>query len=191
MMKLEPKILKGEFVRLEPLAEHHREAMRMAANHESHWRWATKRGDGKYFDDWFDDMHRLHETGQAISHAVISNEVVIGHSAYLGITPEFDRVEIGWTWYIPEQRGTRVNPQCKLLLIGNAFKQGAHRVELKTHIKNLHSQNAMAKMGATREGVLRHHVRLWDGSWRDTVYFSVLPDEWPGVEAGLKARLEA
>jgi RimJ/RimL family protein N-acetyltransferase len=62
-------------------------------------------------------------------------------------------------------------------------------VELKTHHKNIHSQNAMAKMGAVREGVLRRHAKTWDGRYRDTVFYSVLRKEWPAVEAGLEARL--
>ncbi len=191
MMKLIPQTMIGAFARLEPLAEHHRDAMRIAANDPGMWALTTKRGDGEYFDQWFDYMRAEHDAGRAISHAVIVDDVVIGHSAYLVITPIFDRVEIGWTWYQSDQRGTKVNPQCKLLLLGNAFASGAHRVELKTHIKNLHSQNAMAKMGGTREGTLRHHVRLWDNSWRDSVFYSVLEDEWPGVKAGLEARLNA
>jgi RimJ/RimL family protein N-acetyltransferase len=114
---------------------------------------------------------------------------VVGHSAYLVITPIFDRVEIGWTWYRKDVRGTRVNPTAKMLLLGHAFACGAERVELKTHHKNLHSQNAMLKMGATKEGTLRHHAKCWDGSFRDTVFFSVLREEWPGVKAGLEERL--
>ena len=190
-MELIPKTLTGAHVRLEPLGEDHREGMRKAANDPDTWKWMSLRGDGEHFNVWFDYLLADQAKGNAISHAVIVDEQIIGHSAYLVITPPFDRVEIGWTWYAKGHRGTRVNPECKLLLLGHAFACGAERVELKTHHKNIHSQNAMAKMGAVREGVLRHHVKMWDGSWRDSVYFSVLRDEWPTVKAGLETRLKA
>ncbi len=191
IMDLKPQTLENAHVRLEPLREAHREAMRAAADDKDTWKWMSLRGDGPHFDFWFDFVLADQAAGHAISHAVIVDGVVIGHSAYLVITPYFDRVEIGWTWYAKNHRGTAVNPACKLLLLGRAFACGAERVELKTHHKNTHSQNAMAKMGAVREGTLRHHAKCWDGSYRDTVYFSVLRAEWPGVKAGLEARLNA
>jgi len=189
MMELIPKTLTGTHVRLEPLTEAHREGMRLAANDPDTWQWMSLRGDGEHFDFWFEYLLGDQKNGNAISHAVIVDEHIIGHSAYLVITPFFDRVEIGWTWYAKPHRGTLVNPECKLLLLSHAFDCGAERVELKTHHKNIHSQNAMAKMGAVREGTLRHHAKCWDGSYRDTVFFSVLREEWPEVKAGLEARL--
>ncbi len=188
-MNLIAKTLIGEFIRLEPLCEAHRKDMRPAANDPDTWKRFIVRGDGKHYNHWFDGMLADQVKGNAISHAVIADGKVIGHSAYLAITPQFDRVEIGSTWYAKEHRGTMVNPECKLLLLGHSFACGAERVELKTHHKNLRSQNAMAKLGAVREGTLRHHAKCWDGSYRDTVFFSVLREEWPGIKAGLEARL--
>jgi len=190
-MDLTSKILSGAHVRLEPLNEGHREGLRVAANDPDTWKWMSLRGDGDHFDFWFDYLLADQAKGNAISHAVMVGDQIIGHSAYLVITPHFDRVEIGWTWYARDHRGTKVNPECKLLLLGHAFDCGAERVELKTHHKNIHSQNAMAKMGAVREGVLRRHAKTWDGNYRDTVFFSVLREEWPAVKAGLEARLSA
>jgi RimJ/RimL family protein N-acetyltransferase len=84
-----------------------------------------------------------------------------------------------------------VNPECKLLLLGHAFDDcGFGRVKIQTDLINLRSQAAIAKLGATREGVLRRHMRRADGTWRDTVVFSVIVDEWPTVRAGLHARLD-
>jgi N-acetyltransferase len=190
-VKLIPKTLTGDIVRLEPLCEAHREAMGVAANDPDIWKWMSLRGDGAYFNFWFDYLLADQAKGNSISHAVMVKGQIIGHSAYLVITPHFDRVEIGWTWYARDHRGTKVNPECKHLLLGHAFDCGAERVELKTHHKNIHSQNAMAKLGAVREGVLRHHAKCWDGSFRDTVFYSVLRKEWPAVKAGLEARLGA
>ncbi len=188
-MKLIAQTLSNTHVTLEPLREEHREAMRLAGDDPDTWKLMSIRGDGKYFDGWFDYVLADQAKANAISHAILVDGKVIGHSAYLVIHPLFQRVEIGWTWYRADQRGTKVNSACKHLLLGHAFACGAERVELKTHHKNLHSQNAMRKMGAKYEGTLRHHAKTWDGSFRDSVFFSVLREEWPVVKAGLEVRL--
>lgn len=103
-----------------------------------------------------------------------------------------ERVHLGWTGYGPRWWGGPVNAECKLLLLGHAFDDcGFGRVKLQTDLRNDRSQAAIARLGATREGVLRRHVRRADGTWRDTVVFSVLRDEWPTVRAGLLARVNA
>jgi N-acetyltransferase len=101
-----------------------------------------------------------------------------------------ERAHIGWTAYGPRWWGTAVNPECKLLLLGHAFDDcGLGRVKIQTDSVNERSQAAIAKLGATREGVLRRHMRRGDGTFRDTVVFSVLRQEWPGVRDGLLRRL--
>lgn len=101
-----------------------------------------------------------------------------------------ERVHLGWTAYGPQWWGTRVNPECKLLLLGHAFDHcGFGRVKIQTDLRNERSQAAIARLGATREGVLRRHQRRADGTFRDTVVFSVLREEWPAVRAGLLRRL--
>lgn len=101
-----------------------------------------------------------------------------------------ERVHLGWTAYGPPWWGTAVNPACKLALLGHAFDDcGFGRVKIQTDLVNLRSQAAIARLGATREGVLRRDLRRADGTWRDTVVFSVLADEWPSVRAGLEQRL--
>jgi RimJ/RimL family protein N-acetyltransferase len=121
---------------------------------------------------------------------------ILGSSSLMDLQPAHRHVEIGCTWYAPQARGSRVNPACKLMMLEHAFTrlfegQGAVRVTLKCDARNLHSQNAIAKLGATREGTLRRHRIRPDGFVRDTVYFSILPDEWPRVREGLLARLAA
>ncbi|WP_417470870.1 GNAT family N-acetyltransferase [Maricaulis sp.] len=192
-MQIDARILENDIVRLEPLTEARREALRPLAAEAELWALTSIRGDGTHFDAWFDLMLAGQARGDQISHLVRrqSDGAVIGHSAYLGITPDHRRLEVGWTWYCAEARGGKVNPACKHLLLGNAFDAGAERVELKTHHRNLRSQNAMLKMGATKEGTLRHHLLCWTGEWRDSVYFSMLRDEWPAARAGLEARLSA
>ena len=118
----------------------------------------------------------------------------LGSTSLMDIQPAHRHVEIGCTWYTPSSRGTLVNPACKLLLLTHAFEQmfdghGAARVTLKCDARNLHSQAAIAKLGAQREGTLRRHRIRPDGFVRDTVYFSILPEEWPAVREGLERRL--
>lgn len=101
-----------------------------------------------------------------------------------------ERTHIGWTAYAPDVWSTSVNPECKLLLMTHAFEDcGFGRVKIQTDLINGRSQAAIAKLGATREGVLRRHMLRADGSRRDTVVFSVIVEEWPAVKAGLEARL--
>jgi RimJ/RimL family protein N-acetyltransferase len=100
-----------------------------------------------------------------------------------------ERVHLGWTAYSPGVWASAVNPACKLLLLGHAFDDcGFGRVKIQTDLDNTRSQAAIARLGATREGVLRRHMRRADGTFRDTVVFSVLRDEWPDVRTRLLAR---
>ena len=100
------------------------------------------------------------------------------------------RLEIGWTVYAPAVWGSAVNPWCKLLLLGYAFEElRMGRVQLKTDIRNERSQQAIARLGARFEGVLRRYQRRADGSVRDTVLFSITAEEWPEVRARLSTRL--
>jgi N-acetyltransferase len=135
----------------------------------------------------------LNDPTRAIFAVVLeSTGAVIGSTSYLEIYPQRRGLEIGYTWYAPEHRGTRVNPACKRLMIAHAIDTlGAVRVQIKTGRTNLHSQRAIEKLGATYEGVLRANFIRPDGVLRDTVYYSVLPSEWPKVRAGLDARLTA
>ena len=101
-----------------------------------------------------------------------------------------ESVHLGWTAYGPAWWGGPVNPASKLALLGHAFDDcGFGRVKLQTDLLNTRSQAAIAKLGAVREGVLRRHLRRADGTWRDTVVYSVLREEWPAVRAGLLQRL--
>ncbi|MFI2754093.1 GNAT family N-acetyltransferase [Cellulomonas sp. P22] len=102
------------------------------------------------------------------------------------------RLHLGWTAYTPAAWAGLVNPATKLLLLTHAFEDCRfHRVKIQTDAINLRSQAAIARLGAVREGVLRQHVRRADGTWRDTVVYSILADEWPRVRARLEARIEA
>jgi len=114
---------------------------------------------------------------------------VLGTTSYLDVSLPDARLEIGSTAYTPAVWATDVNPECKLLLMTWAFDHGFGRVQLKTDIRNRRSQAAIAKLGATYEGVLRRYQRRQDGTVRDTVMYAVTAEEWPGVRERLRARL--
>jgi RimJ/RimL family protein N-acetyltransferase len=114
---------------------------------------------------------------------------VVGTTSFLEVSPADARLEIGFTVYAPEVWGTHVNPACKYLLMDWAFGRGFGRVQLKTDIRNVRSQQAIARLGASYEGVLRRYQRRQDDSVRDTVVFSVTAEDWPRVRAGLLERL--
>jgi N-acetyltransferase len=115
---------------------------------------------------------------------------VVGTTSLGDVVVTDEKAHIGWTGYGPRWWGTVVNPECKLLLLAHAFDDcGLGRVKLQTDLINVRSQAAIARLGATREGVLRRHKRRGDGTFRDTVVFSILRDEWAAVRAGLQARL--
>ena len=121
---------------------------------------------------------------------LVADGTVVGTSSLGDVDVPNERIHLGWTGYAPAVWGTAVNPATKLLLLEHAFETcGFGRVKIQTGLKNTRSQAAIAKLGATREGVLRRHMRQADGSFRDTVVFSILADEWPDVRKRLEDRI--
>jgi N-acetyltransferase len=185
--------LAGRFVRLEPLTEAHREALRPVAQEERIWTTSLTHALGPAFDSWFDEALRERDAGRRLPFTVrLAAGALVGSSSYLDVTPAHKRVEIGATWYHPEVWGTAVNPECKLLLLGHAFDvMQVSRVALVTDLLNQRSQAAIAKLGAVREGVLRSDRITQGGRVRDSVIFSILAPEWPAVRTRLAQRLIA
>jgi RimJ/RimL family protein N-acetyltransferase len=191
-MGLAVPILSGRWVRLEPLGEAHREGLRPAADDPRLWEHTLTRGDGPHFDGWFADALARRAAGSAYPFAVrrVDDGRPVGSTSYLDIALSDRRIEIGSTWYVPALWGTRVNPECKLLLLAHAFEVlGVNRVALVRDARNERSQRAIAKLGAVREGVLRAHRITQGGRVRDTVVFSIIAPEWPAVRDRLAARL--
>ena len=191
-----PVTLEGRWVRLEPLAERHAAELAQVGLDAEIWRYMLY-GDIAAPADllaWVREMLRRQEEGGDLPFAVIerSEGRAIGATRYLNINPEARALEVGGTWYGRAYQGTAVNPESKYLLLRHAFETlGCVRVQLKTDSLNLRSQRAIAKLGATQEGVLRNHMILPDGRLRHSVIYSILPEEWPAVRAGLQARLAA
>ncbi|MGQ0741192.1 MAG: GNAT family N-acetyltransferase [Alphaproteobacteria bacterium] len=189
---LGPRVLEGRFVRLEPLVPAHKEGLRRAGSDPAIWRYMPVRDGELAFEDFWNTAEKEMAARERIAFAVrrLAEDVLVGSTSYLNIAPEHARCEIGWTWYEPAAQATAINPEAKLLLLANAFENaGCVRVELRTEAGNARSRAAILKLGATEEGILRRHMRMPRGYWRDTVYYSVLVDEWPAVKAKLLARL--
>lgn len=184
--------LRGRWVQLEPLLEAHREPLRVAAQDERIWKFTLFDGRGPEFDRWFSDARVLGTAGKQIPFAVrlLADDRVVGSTSFLDIVEQHKRIEIGATWYSPDVWETAVNPECKLLMLRQAFGPfEVNRVALITDLLNERSQRAIAKLGAVREGVLRNHMVSQGGRLRDSVVFSITKTEWPEVEARLEERL--
>jgi RimJ/RimL family protein N-acetyltransferase len=188
-----PVTLKGSRVRLEPLDERHFEHLVQVAQDAAIFRWITNKPmDLGALRAWFDQTQAAALTGTELPFATIDQASghAIGSTRYMTITPEHRRLEIGWTWVGTSFQRTGANREAKLLQLAHAFETlGAERVEFKTHARNEKSRAALTGIGATFEGVLRHHTIMPDGSNRDSAYYSVLAAEWPDVKARLEALL--
>jgi RimJ/RimL family protein N-acetyltransferase len=192
-MQLAPTILEGRFVRLEPYAPELREDVRQALDCDPEsWNLFAASGQGEHFDDWWSTALEEMARGTRVPFAVrrLSDGKVIGTTSYLNIRREHRGCEIGSTFYHPGARGSAVNPDCKRLLLANAFDEAALRVDIVTDARNLRSQAAIAKLGAIHDGTLRRHKVTWTGHVRDTVVFAVTDLDWPAVRERLDARLE-
>ncbi|MDT9599258.1 GNAT family N-acetyltransferase [Sphingosinicella rhizophila] len=188
-MILEPRVLEGTYVRLEPAAEAHRQDMGDALNCDLEtWQIQMASGMGAHFPAYWDAM--LATEGR-IPFAVRdrANRRLAGTSSFLFVDPRNRTLEIGSTWFRPEYRGTRINPESKLLMLAEAFGAGALRVQFGIDSRNARSQAACRKLGAREEGVLRRHRITWTGHKRDTILFSIIDKEWPEVKARLEERL--
>jgi RimJ/RimL family protein N-acetyltransferase len=131
-------------------------------------------------------------SGLRVAYAVVlkSNGKAIGTTSYLDLNPTHNSLEIGSTFYGREYWRSFVNTECKLLLLTEAFEvRQVERVTLKTDSMNERSRAAITRLGASFEGILRHHMKRPDGSWRDSAYFSILYSEWPDVKRGLEKKL--
>lgn len=192
----QPISLTGRVVRLEPLSLSHVPDLTEVGREESIWRYMLY-GTIRSEDDlraWVQDILERQARGADLAFAVIhrTSGKAVGATRYLDIRPEHRGLEIGGTWYGLAYQRTAVNTECKFLLLQHAFEAlGCVRVQFKTDQRNERSQQALERIGARREGVLRNHMILADGTLRHSVYFSILDSEWPSVKALLREKLES
>lgn len=190
---VQPIVMEGFEVRLEPLAIKHASDLAEACDPGmfQYFPVFPKSFDKAGLEEYIAMRNRMPLT---VAYAIVLKATgrAIGSSSFFDIRPDDKGLEIGHTWIKKEHRGTKINPEIKLLMFGHAFESlGAIRVQQKTDLRNVQSQRAMIKMGCKQEGILRHNMVMPDGHVRDSVYFSVLAEEWPEVKAGLVARLKA
>jgi RimJ/RimL family protein N-acetyltransferase len=193
-MNLAPVMLEGRTVRLEPLALHHLDGLCAVGLEPSLWAFTTTQVTTP------DAMRAYVETalaeqraGTALPFATVerASGTVVGTTRFANAVHEHARVEIGWTWVAPRWQRTAVNTEAKYLMLRHAFDVlRVRRVELKTSALNARSRAAIRRLGATEEGTLRKHMINADGSARDSVYFSILDDEWPDVRTRLASMLQ-
>jgi RimJ/RimL family protein N-acetyltransferase len=192
-MQIEPVILEGEYVRLEPLRGDHLPDILKVGMDESIWKWTNNIVKREA------DLERYVRTaladqshGLALPFVTIerSSGTVVGSTRFGNIDVANQKVEIGWTWINPNWQRTAINTEAKLLMLSHAFEVwGCIRVELKTDSNNERSRNAMLRIGATEEGTLRNHMITESGRLRDSVYFSIIDSEWAAIKKDLIAKL--
>lgn len=187
-----PVTLEGSVVRLEPLRDEHAQLFWDVAKNdlEGIFRWIPyAMRTPEDFRTLIDKAFAEQERGESVVFATRerSSGRVVGSTRFMNVDRPNRRVEIGSTWIAPDWQRTAVNTEAKYLMLRHAFETwGCIRVELKTDALNQKSRNAILRIGAKEEGTLRRHTVTWTGRVRDTVYFSILDSEWPGV----KQRLE-
>lgn len=213
-----PVVLVGRFVRLEPLEPRHLAGLIAAGDEDPDvFRYMTTNpyADGATWESWMAEALAGVATGRYIAWATLAVPPgaagsagaadstvpadstgaatpgrVVGSTRFGDIEPTHGRVEIGWTWLASSAQRTAANTEAKYLQLRYAFDElGAGRVAFKTDARNEQAQRALERIGAVHEGVLRAHIRLPDGFVRDTVYYSIIASEWPGVRRRLEERL--
>jgi RimJ/RimL family protein N-acetyltransferase len=192
-MPTDPVVLQGQLVRLEPLSLDHLPGLLAIGLDPVLWRWTLNKVNTPA------DLERYVETalaeqraGSSLPFATVlqSDGHVIGSTRFGNISLPNKRVEIGWTWIARPWQRTGANTEAKLLMLRHAFEVlGCARVELKTNVLNSQSRAAMLRIGCVEEGVLRQHAVADDGTTRDTIYYSILKAEWPGVRDRLDGLL--
>jgi RimJ/RimL family protein N-acetyltransferase len=193
MLVPRPTVLEGHGVRLEPLAREHHDGLVAAASDSDLWNlWFTSVPEPAQAHAYISAALAGQDAGHMLPWSVIdiASGAIIGSTRFHDIVPAVDRVEIGYTWYARRHQKTHVNTACKLLLLGHAFDElGCAVVGFRTDNFNFASQQAIAALGAKKDGVIRHHQARRDGTVRDTVMFSILSAEWPDVKRHLEWRL--
>lgn len=186
-------MLEGRHVRLVPLSLEQLPQLAAAGADESLWRWySIHAGTPDGMRAFVQDALTAQERGTAVPFAVVeaATGAIVGSTRFGAIEQAHRRAEIGWTWLQPRCQRSGINTEMKYLMLRHAFEAwGLMRVEFKTDSLNDKSRNALRRIGATEEGVLRNHMVTWSGRIRHSVYYSVTDGDWPAVKARLEAMM--
>jgi RimJ/RimL family protein N-acetyltransferase len=193
MLNVQPVVLERAPIRLVPLGLEHEAGLKAAAADGELWNLrVTSVPEPDQTRAYIEQALAGREAGHRLAFAVLdaASGEVVGSTSYHDIVPAIDRLEIGWTWYARRVQRTAVNTTAKLLLLAHAFDTlGAKLVGWRTDNYNFASQRAIERLGARKDGVLRHHALRRDGTVRDTVMYSLAAGEWPEVRAHLEWQL--
>lgn len=192
-MTLEPVTLSGQYVDLVPLTQQHRDQLAHAVTDGELWSlWYTPIPEPGEMAAEIDRRLSLQKAGTMLPFAVIdkATQQAVGMTTYMNIDLHGPRVEIGSTWYAQRVQRTPLNTEAKLLLLSHAFDRlGCLAVEFRTHFLNHQSRRAIERLGAKLDGILRQHMRMRDGTLRDTCVYSIIASEWPAIRSGLNWQL--
>jgi RimJ/RimL family protein N-acetyltransferase len=192
--QLEPVTLSGQCARLVPLELSHAPGLLAASHDPAIWAFMPAAPPETLTDieRMIADALTEQTQGNSVPFTIMDQETqsIVGSTRFLDISQAHRQAEIGWTWLTPAVWRTRINTECKYLLLRHAFETGhLLRVQLKMDARNERSQRAIERIGGVREGILRRHRILHDGFVRDSVYYSVISEEWPAVKARLERLL--
>jgi RimJ/RimL family protein N-acetyltransferase len=190
---LDPVVLEGSFVRLEPMSMDHHARLSDVGLDPEIWRYTIVMiRTPEEMRDYMKSAIELQRGGTSLPFVTIerSSGRVVGSTRFGNYDPANRRIEIGWTWLARPWQRTALNTEAKYLMLTHAFeKLHSVRVELKTDVLNEPSRKSMLRIGAKEEGVLRKHTLMWTGRYRDSIYYSVLDEEWPAVKVQLEKML--
>lgn len=191
-MWIENKVLEGQYVTLEPLSDAHIVPLQHAVKDGESWKlWYANVPRAEDIPQYVAQAIRQAETGD-IAYAVRSKltDEIVGTTRYYNVESAHRRAMIGYTWYAASVRRTPINTEAKLLLLSHLFESCAGiAVEFRTHFFNQASRAAIERLGAKQDGILRNHQIMKDGSYRDTVVYSIIASEWPAVKNNLLSKL--
>ena len=192
-LRLEPVTLTGTYASLVPLSADHAPALADAARDGELWRlWYTTVPAPNAMTAEIGRRLSLLDAGSMLPFTVLDAAgTPVGMTTFMNVDAVNDRVEIGSTWYAARVQRTALNTECKLMLLTHAFEAlRCIAVELRTHIMNSQSRRAIERLGAKLDGILRNHMRMPNGTLRDTVVYSIIESEWPTVRAHLRWQLD-
>ncbi|UIN23017.1 GNAT family N-acetyltransferase [Herbaspirillum frisingense] len=193
MQFLSPITLKGQFATVEPLHPEHHDALIAAVSDGKLWKlWYTAIPKPETMRAEIERRLHLQQQGSMLPFVIRRNDTgaLCGMTTYMNADVAHRRVEIGSTWYAASAQRTGINTECKLMMLTHAFEDmHCIAVEFRTHWMNQQSRAAIARLGAKQDGILRNHQRMPDGSYRDTVVFSIIQSEWPTVRRHLQFKL--
>jgi len=194
-MLLENISLESETVKLIPLDRGHSDQLAAAASDGNLWEtWYTSVPNKDSIEGYIEQALAEAEQGIVLPFSVLekSSNRIIGTTRFYDVDPRHKRLALGYTWYAKSYQRTSVNSECKLLLLRHAFEVlGCISVVFYTHWHNLRSREAILRLGARQDGVLRNHMIMDNGTYRDTVVFSITNYDWPTVKVGLEEKIAA